>query len=514
MTDDSAGLPPGLLQPAAYPHPVESVEMIETHISWVLLTGEYVYKLKKPVDLGFVDFTTLTLRKHFCEEEVRLNRRLAPDLYTGVVPICGSRKAPTVGGDGPVFDYAVKMRQFDRSQSLDHLLDQNRADPEELADIARRLGRFHLGLPACSDSQPYGGPDIVAAAVRQNFAQIEPFLSADHERRCLGSLNAWSEERLETLWDRLAERKACGWVRECHGDLHSGNITRLGDRLIAFDCLEFNPEFRWLDVISEVSFLGMDLAARGREDLAYALFNDYLETTLDYDAATLIDFYRVYFCLVRAKVSAMTRDQHSAPTSAVHWSLHPGLADYLALAGRLVSKPPPRLLFTHGLSGSGKTWVSQRLLKSLPAIRIRADVIRKHLHGLASDEESGSEVGGGLYTEAATRRTYDELGSLAARLLNGGVTVLIDAACLKRWQRERFAEVAEKAGVAWRIVDCDAALDVLRSRIRKRQRAGRDASEAGLAVLDHQLRTREPLGEAERSHILEIGTAEGHRGRQ
>jgi aminoglycoside phosphotransferase family enzyme/predicted kinase len=497
-----AELAAGLLKPDAYSHPVQTIKMVETHISWVLLTGRYAYKVKKPVDLGFVDFSTLALRKHFCEEEVRLNRRLAPELYIGVVAINGSPDSPQLEGTGPAIEYAVKMHQFDHQQTLDHLLDRAQVVDGELEVFAADLSQFHLGLPPCQPDWPHGGADTVIRAAQQNFEQLEQLLLDPDELSTLKSIQRWSDARLLALSDCMRQRKTDGWVRECHGDLHSGNIVRLKDRLVAFDCLEFNRDFRWLDVISEVGFLGMDLAARGREDLAFSLFNRYLESTADYAAAKLIDFYRVYYCVVRAKVAALTAAQrHDAHAEVV---AQPAASDYLDLASRLTNKPQPQLLITHGLSGSGKTWLTDRLLPRLPAIRLRADLLRKHLHGLAAVADSHSNIDSGLYTEKATQQTYHHLAQLAKDLLTANFTVIVDAACLKAWQRKTFEDIANECGVAWRILDCHAPDALLRRRIEAREVAGTDASEAGVAVLNQQILTHEPLTDSEQAHTVRI----------
>ncbi|MEE8308744.1 MAG: hypothetical protein V3R81_15870, partial [Gammaproteobacteria bacterium] len=336
----------GLLKPDAFPHPVETIKVIETHISWVLLTGPFAYKLKKPVNLGFVDFSTLALRKHFCEEEVRLNRRLAPNLYRCVVAITGTHASPKVEAAGPVIDYAVKMDQFDHRQTLDHLLARGEVTRAEIEAFAAELGRFHLDLPACDPDWHHGSLETLTQASAQNFDQLESLLQRPMELDKLKVIQEWSSGTLQTLADRISQRKIDGWVRECHGDLHSGNIACLKGQLVAFDCLEFNRDYRWLDIISEVSFLGMDLAARGREDLAFSLFNRYLEITGDYVAASLIDFYRVYYCIVRAKVAALTAAQrHDSHAEIV---AQPAVTDYLDLATRLTRKRRPQLLLTHG----------------------------------------------------------------------------------------------------------------------------------------------------------------------
>ena len=499
----------GLLEPAAYPHPVDSIEVFETHISWVLLTGYYAYKIKKPVDLGFVDFSTLELRRHFCEEEVRLNRRLAKDLYQGVVGITGSAEAPRVDGAGPIFEYAVKMLQFDPDLSLDRLLVTADVCKAEITQFATALAQFHLGLFPSPETPGNGSVSVFTRTTKENFTQLDALLTDISERQQLQKIRSWSEQALERLTNQVENRRRQGWVRECHGDLHCGNIARVQGQLVAFDCLEFNADLRWSDVIAEVSFLAMDLAARGREDLATVFTNSYLEITGDYQGACLLDFYQVHYSLVRAKVAAIAADQGQPLTSQETKTLT--ASDYLQVANALISKPQAQLIITHGLSGSGKTWLTDRLMDTLPVIRLRADVIRKALHGLAPDASSDSGVSKGLYTELATQQTYEHMAKLAGDLLETGQSVIIDATCLKAWQRELFRGVAEATGSPWHILDCRVPAAVMRERIERRQRSGRDASEADIAVLDHQIQTQDPLSaddEAVTIRVAEIGEAE------
>ena len=499
--DGATHLPPTLLDPANYPHPARSVVLIETHISWVLLAGDYAYKVKKPVDLGFADFSTIGRRKHFCEEEIRLNRRLAPEIYLGVVTINDSDSGPVVEGQGPILDYAVQMRRFDNQQSLDILLEQAAISEREVSAFAIELAKFHLSLPPCPATSDHGSVATLSHAIEQNFSQIAPFVLTPDNTDLVDAIAAASDEDLKTHAKLVDERKRSGWVRECHGDLHSGNIVRIGGRLVAFDCLEFNSDLRWLDIISEASFLAMDLTVRGREDLAFLLLNRYLETTMDYSGAPLIDFYRMYFCMVRAKVGAMTDIQHHEKGAVL--SHTPGLEAYLTLAASLARKPRPLLLVTHGLSGSGKTWASDRLTHRIPAIRLRADLIRKSLHGLEATEDSHSGVGTGLYSESATRMTYERLAALAGKLLESGMNVVVDATCLHRWQRTLFRQCAEETHAEYRILHCTAPETVLRARIEARRD---DASEANLAVLDRQLETVEPLDEDEQDLTVPVST--------
>lgn len=483
-----------LADPGCYDHPVDAVRVIETHISFVLLTGEFAYKLKKPLDLGFLDFSTLDKRLAACREEVRLNRRLAPELYLDVVPVAGTPAAPRVNGAGPAFEYAVKMRQFPAEATLDRL----GATAPQIEQIAATVARFHETACARADpGGPWGHPDAVWQPVAQNFAQIAPHLADAAAQAELDALKRWSAAEHARLAPHMATRLAAGYVRECHGDLHLGNLAWADGRLHMFDCLEFNPGLRWIDIQSEVAFLYMDLRQRGEDALAWLFLNLWLEHTGDYAGVALLRYYAVYRALVRAKVAAIRAGQtgDAAALDAVH--------ALLALATRLTQPLPLELSITHGLSGSGKTTVTRARMQAPGAIRLRSDVERKRLAGLAAPARSGSGVASGLYGDDATRRTYEHLAGLAAGLLDADWPVIVDATFIARWQRDLLRDTAHAHGAAFRILDFPEPVDTLRQRIAARARQGTDASEADLAVLEHQLQTQEPLTDDERAETVD-----------
>jgi aminoglycoside phosphotransferase family enzyme/predicted kinase len=490
-------LPQALCDPRCYGTGVTKVRLVETHLSWVFLTGRYAYKVKKPVKLPFVDFSTLQRRRRFCAEELRVNRRLAPDLYLGVVPIGGPAAAPRVGAK-PAFEYAVKMLEFPSAARLDRRLAANRVPRSAVAEFGERLAGFHEALPSVRGIR---GRDV-ASAVLRNVDELAD-LCGDKEKGTLGTLRAWTERECARLTPVLGRRAAAGAHRECHGDLHLQNLLVRRGKLLAFDALEFDRSLRDVDVISETAFLAMDFEAHGRVDLAYELLNRYLEVSGDYRGIDVLRFYLVYRALVRAKVAMIKRAQ-----SATH---EDDSRRYLETALELVAPARPLLVITRGLSGSGKTTVTNELVGLLPAIRARSDLERKRLHGLAAGARSDSGLGTGLYTAAANRRSYAALAEIADRLLRNGHNALIDAAFLRRDQRLEFREVAAANGARFSILECAASPDELRRRIRSRERAGRDASEADLAVLDRQLRTAEPLDRAERRHAVVVDTERGIR---
>jgi len=481
-----------LTDPACYDHDVREVRLAETHISWVFLTGRYAYKVKKPVKLPFLDFSTLKRRLHFCREELRLNRRLAPELYLGVVPIGGSPGAPRVGKK-PAFEYAVKMRQFAPDARLDERLAANAVPRAAVAQFAARLAKFHSGLPAL-DTDPDG--QAAQDAARENVAALGQYVRG-RQRRELEALRTWTDREFANLAGVFGRRTAAGAERECHGDLHLENLLWHDGSIVAYDALEFDPALREIDVVSEVSFLAMDLMAHGRADLAYDFLNRYFEVSGDYAGIDVLRFYLVYRALVRAKVAAIKAAQAGHAVRAT---------PYIETAHELCRPAAPLLLITHGLSGSGKTTITDELVGRLRALRVRSDLERKRLHGLAAEARTDSGIGQGLYRAGATRLTYERLAEIADRALRHGFNAIVDATFLRRAERWEFRQVAAVNGARFAILDCTAPAEELRRRVAARAKAGHDASEATLTVLEQQLTDHDPLDRAERRAAIEVDT--------
>ena len=491
-----------MLSPQWYDHPVERCELIETHISWVILTGSYAYKVKKPVNLGFLDFSTLEGRRFFCEEELRLNRRLAPGIYLEVVPITGTTEAPVLGGEGEAIEYAVKMVQFPQAAQLDRMLADGVLESQQLDAFACFIADFHKRAAVAPAEDEYGLPAQVWQPMAENFAQIRERIDEAQLLEVLAELERWSMATFEAVEPVLLQRKAQGFIRECHGDMHLRNLAWIDEKPVAFDGIEFNPNLRWIDVISEVAFLVMDLQDRGQPELAQRFLNAYLEQSGDYAGLVLMRFYLVYRAMVRAKVSAIRLGQLQLD--------EPGRAgakaefeQYLALAQTYTHPGPPVLVLTCGLSGSGKTSLSQPLLECLSAIRIRSDVERKRLFGMKALESGRAAPAQGIYSTEATGRTYAHLRELADLLLDAGYTVIVDATFLQHAQREPFERLARKKGLGYVLLEFSARTQTLRRRIL--QRSG-DASDADLAVLEHQLAVYQPLKADEQAHTVNIDT--------
>jgi uncharacterized protein len=495
-----------LLQPNAYPHEVRAVRCIETHISWVFLTGLYAYKVKKPVDLGFLDFSTLALRRDACEAELQLNRRLAPELYIDVVPITGQPDNPHVGGSGTAFEYAVRMHEFPQEQQLDRLLDAGKLDARDMDALARRIAEFHDSAPVAGEHLPFGGAGQVAVPVRENFDSLLRHLGASRLESAVRSLRAWSEGQEARLTPFFAARKQSGHIREVHGDLHLANLVRLGPVIVPFDCIEFSEPLRWIDVMSDLAFLLMDLQFRGRADLAYRVLNTYLEHSGDYEGVRVLRYYTVYRALVRAKVALLRAQQQPAQARAASWHR---LRAHVDFASDRCETGPPLLTLMHGLSGSGKSRVSEAAMTQVPAVRVRSDVERKRLQGLPALGDTGSGIAAGAYAPQVTEQTYARLLSAVRAILEGGENAIVDASFLRHADRVRFRALADEMGARFRILSCTAADPELRRRIAERRSGGRDASEADLQVLDYQSAHAEPLRPDERAVTRVIDTSKG-----
>ncbi|MGJ0514785.1 MAG: AAA family ATPase [Methylomicrobium sp.] len=492
----------GLMSPTAYPHSVAEVRLIETHISWVLLTGEYAYKIKKPVDFGFLNFSTLEQRLHYCHEEVRLNRRLAADWYLEVVPITGSYEQPGIDGNGVAIEYAVKMRQFPTVMTLKDRVKAGNFGPSEIDRISDLLADFHAHVARASGDSPYGDSADIRHWFEENSVHLRPRLQEADQIRQLQTIEAWGQAEWQSKAALMAQRKRSGFVRECHGDMHLGNMTQVDGEIVFFDCIEFNPMLRWIDVISEAAFLIIDLLHFKLDILAFRFLNRYLQHTGDYQGVALLRYYLVYRALVLAKVSLLRAEQQHDSAQREQNLAEYGV--YADLAARFTQTPSPILLITHGFSGSGKSYYASRLAEHLGAVQIRSDIERKRLHGFDAAQSTGSTTNGGIYTPDATHLTYDRLASEAQIVLESGFTAIVDATFLKSAQREQFRQLATRCGVEFKILAFQAAGHVLNERILQRHQ---DASEATIEVLQRQQQSAEPLSQEERAYTITVDSA-------
>lgn len=501
----SLALLQALQNPDLYEHPVVAFHVIETHISWVLLTGPVAYKMKKPVCFGFLDFSTLSQRRHFCEEELRLNRRFSPALYQAVVPVTGSIAAPRLGGAGEPIEYLVKMRQFSQQDLLSHHAEMESLTAGHIDDMADLVADLHLKAGRTSDNAVFGSVNSISRWVEENFTQVLPCIRDRQRKEQLLELQSWTIQQRDNCRELMEKRKQQGFIRECHGDLHLGNMALVDGRVTLFDCIEFNPELRWIDVISEVAFVMMDLMDRRYHRYAWRFINRYLHHTGDYAGVGLLRYYLVYRAMVRAKVVALRIGQSTAGTGDPS-RLWMEFETYLQLARTCASDVRPCLVLMYGLSGCGKSTLARQLSASFGAFHLRSDIERKRLFGLPALQRSGSEPAQGIYTADATRQTYTQLGQLSETLLNAGYPVIVDASFLHYRRRMEFRRLAKILSVPFVLVACHATEDTLRKRVMQRSRAGNDPSEATLTVLEKQLASHDPLTVDERGYAIAVNT--------
>ena len=492
----------GLLQLRAYPHPVVEVRLLETHISWVLLTGEFAYKIKKPVCYPFVDFRSMQRREFFCREEVRLNRRFAPELYLDVCPIVAIKGESRIGGPGEVIEHAVKMQQFERGDELDKLIAVNRVEPSELMEFGHDLGSIHAGLPVALQTDPWGQPETIRAVILENFEQCSQASAVFGQAARVQALGRPLQRALDAAAPWISERLSKGRVRECHGDLHAANIVRRR-RLVAFDCMEFEPAFRWIDVADEIAFLLADLDSQRQPLLAQAFLSGYLTQTGDYHACPLINMYKSHKALVRAKVRALKRAQ-----GHIDDRQYAQYGTYLECAERVLAPKQPTLLLMCGLSGSGKTWLANHLAPPLNAVHLRSDIERKRLAGIDVRSHASAQVGQGLYSRDMSARVYEHLMLCAQYVLTGGFATIVDATFGRREHRARFRRLAARLGLTVCLVHCHASHAVLLKRIKERSSSGRDESDADISVLQWQEEGWQPIEADEGIAVLEADTTQ------
>jgi uncharacterized protein len=483
-----------LADPAAYPESTARVEVVQTHISTIFLTGGHAYKVKKPVDFGFLDYTTLERRRRFCAEEVRLNSRLAPDVYLGVVPIVVRDGRALVDGPGEAVEYAVKMVRLPEERMLRRVLARGEATAATVADIARRLAAFHDAAesgPRIADFKRLAG---VKFNCDENFAQTQKYVGTVIPARAFARISTGTGlflRRNAALFERRADS---GRVRDGHGDMHVDSIC-VTDPVRIFDCIEFNERFRYADVAEEVAFLAMDLEYLGHDDLARAFVRAYVDASGDEELPRLLDFYKAYRAYVRGKVNAFQLDDPGLTPDARAASAA-NATRYFELALRYVEAfNPQRLFVTCGLTGSGKSVLARALGERWAVEVVRSDVVRKELLGLAPAERRHVPYGHGEYSSAMTDATYEEMVRRAETLLAAGHSVALDGCFIKREQRRVATTMAERSGVPYLLLECRTDDDVVRERLARRVAKGATVSDGRWEIYCGQRREFEPPDE-------------------
>lgn len=502
MNSDQVLLVDAMLNPLFYNHPVDKVELVETHISWVFLAGAFAYKVKKPCNLKFLDFSTLGKRHHFCNEELRLNRRFAPGIYLEVVTI-GLTGNRLVLGAEPAIEYAVKMKRFPQEMQLDRLCETGCLGIRHLQQFATTLADIHHRAPVMLETEPFDLARRILDPALQNFDQLRPFIADPEINAVLDTLEQWSRDTFQDMTPILQSRLLEGYIRECHGDVHLGNMFCLDDEPALFDCIEFSESLRWIDVMNDIAFLLMDLDDRGETSLGWAFLNHYMRQTGDYAGVALLPFYKVYRAMVRAKVGYLRLAQASQGT-AESVELEKLAQSYIWLAASYIKPKTPTLMITHGLSGSGKTTFITDVAPYIEAVCVHSDIERKRLHGLNLTDKSGSTIGTGLYNAAANQKTYARLRELTGQLLKSGCNVIVDATFIAKERRQMIQQLADEIQVPLRILDFRVDIKELNRRLKLRKIQSDNVSEASASVLEYQLTHEEPLDETEREQAIPI----------
>ncbi|MDZ8186144.1 MAG: AAA family ATPase [Nostoc sp. ChiSLP02] len=490
-----------MLQPGFYPHEVtESIQLIQTHISYVLLTGDYAYKLKKPVNFGFLDFSTLEKRQHFSQEELRLNQRGAAELYLEVLPITLIGEQYQLDGTGEAVEYVLKMRQFPQESLLSTLFEQGKLNEADLDELGRVVAEYHAQAQTNDYIRSFGEVPNVRAAFDENYEQTEKYIGGPQTQAQFTETKEYTDKFFAERSELFTNRIDNDYIRECHGDLHLRNIALWNDKLLLFDCIEFNEPFRFVDVMYDVAFTVMDLEARGRKDLGNAFLNAYIEQTGDWEGLQVLPLYLSRQAYVRAKVTSFLLDDPGVP-AAVKEEATKTAAGYYQQAWEYTKPNQGQLILMSGLSGSGKSTTARLLARKLGAIHLRSDAVRKHLGGIPLWERGSDD----LYTPEMTEKTYTRLLSLGILLANQGFPVILDAKYDKQQLRQEAIAQATKHQLPLEIIQCTAPLEVLQERLNKRTG---DIADATADLLDSQFKQAEPFTDEEQKYVKILDTTQ------
>lgn len=494
--------------PEFYPHCPDEVEVIQTHISFVFLAGDFVYKVKKAVDFGFLDFTTLEKRRHYCNEELRLNRRLAPDTYIEVAEIVERPDGKLVlGGPGTVVDHAVVMRRLPEERMLKNLLRSGDVSPADMDRIARTIADFHARAQTGGTVDGAGGPTTIARNHDENFEQTRRFIGVTVPPHQYEFIRSATLRFLETHADLLRERVTAHRTRDCHGDLHIEHICLLDTSVVVFDCIEFNERFRCSDVAAEVAFLAMDLDFNGYPEHARAFVDAYVNHSGDGGVRLLLDFYRCYYAFVRAKVTGFRIDEPGI-SPAERERLTQTAKRYFDFAYTYAGRPErPVLALMTGLMGTGKSVIARELAPRLDAELIQMDALRKELLGIPAEERHFEAFGQGIYSPEVTQHTYAEALTRAHTALSAGRSVIIDASYGRLRDREAAARLATETGAPFTVIECRCKEAIVRSRLGVRETLPGEVSDGRWEIYAAQKAAFEPVTEVTPGTHVVLDTA-------
>lgn len=495
-----------LLKPEAYPEPTHSVEMLQTHVSWIFLTDTHAYKVKKPVDFGFLNFSTIDRRRFYCNEEVRLNRRLCPDIYEGVVELRATPGGAAFFGTGQIIDYAVRMKRLPADRMLEELVENNEASSTDIQDVARAIALFHRNAATSPAISEYGRLDRIMFNWEENLEQMAPFADTTLPGPDRETIRAWVTAFANENRELFSRRVDEGFIRECDGDIHLENICLTDGRVCIFDCIEFNDRFRYCDTAADVAFLLMDLDFHGRHDLAGDAISAYLETSGDGGMTALIDFYKVYRAFVRGKVESFRMNDSGIDQQERERSRDKAVKYFRLARGYIERRGMGQTLFiTCGLMGSGKSVLADRLAFELGIACFNSDVTRKRLAGIPPGTPVPESYAMGLYSRQKSAATYSELLRLVEAELAAGRSVIADASFMRKADRTRFASLAKRRGVAFVVLHAICTEPEKRRRLVERSMSGRSVSDGRVELLEKQRQKFEPPA-MEEGLLIEIDT--------
>jgi len=487
-----------LLKPEAYPETTGKIELVQTQMSFVFLTEKFVYKVKKAVDLGYLDYTTLDKRNFYCQKELELNRRLCPEAYLGVVPITQDRGAIRIGGRGEAIEYAVRMRRLPQKAMMDVLLANDGVSVEMITGVAQKLAAFHQKAETNAEISAFGEIKAVTRNTDENFDQTEKYIgrtiSKDNYQRIKNYTNSFVGENAPLFNKRIKE----GRIRDCHGDLHAAHIC-FADDICIYDCIEFNDRFRYCDVASEMAFLAMDLDHYGRADLSRSLVNAYVDESGDKELLELLGFYKGYRAYVRGKVESFKLDDPYISKGEKEKTLEVA-ASYFDLA-RAYTRSKPVLFITVGLVGTGKSTLAKALAGRLGLAVISSDITRKQLTGVPLTEHRFEGFDGGIYSAELSRRTYDKLFSGAGDILSDGGSVVLDASFIRAEERLKAKRLAQEAGADFFIIECTLDEKNIKRRLEGRLKEG-TVSDGRWEVYKPQKKAFDPVKESPQRHAI------------
>ena len=492
-----------LLNTEAYPEKPTQISLVQTQMSFVFIAGDFVYKIKKPVDLGFLDYTTLEKRHYLCQKEVELNRRLCPETYLGVVPITSINNTITVDGEGEIIEYAVKMKRLPQDLMMNILLEKNLINPKMISRLATKLSEFHARAGTSHEIRHFGTPEAIKFNTDENFSQTEKYISLTLSPRQFEAIKNYTDRFFTENRNIFEKRIFDDKIRDCHGDLHAAHVC-FTNGICIYDCIEFNDRFRYCDVTSEIAFLAMDLDHYGRADLSRLFVEQYIQQSKDLELINLLNFYKCYRAYVRGKVESFKLDDPFIPEED-KVRIKSVASGYFDLA-ESYTWMKPLLLITTGLVGSGKSTISGELARRIGLVILSSDIIRKQIAGITPTERRFENFNDGIYSAEFTRLTYDTLFREAGKFLSRGISVILDASFISKQERLKAENLARECGANYFIVECRLREEIIKERLASRLKLG-GVSDGRWEIYLPQKTRFEPVDEVDNQQHIIVDTS-------